>query len=65
MLSAPVPPTVVGAVLVTSGAEQVIVTRCPGCGAAHRHLALGLRTPVCGRPYIVELHQVAAPRAVA
>ncbi|MHA6761816.1 hypothetical protein [Streptacidiphilus sp. PAMC 29251] len=55
MLSAPVPPLVAATILRTSGAEQVVVTSCPGCGGAHRHLAVGLRVPVCGRPYIVQL----------
>lgn len=55
MLSAPVPPVVNGTILRTSGAEQVVVTRCPACTGAHRHLAVGLRVPVCGRPYIVQL----------
>lgn len=55
MLSAPVPPIVTGVALRTSGAEQVVVTACPSCGGAHRHLAVGLRVPVCGRPYIVQL----------
>lgn len=55
MLTAPVPPVVNGTILRTAGAEQVVVTRCPGCGGAHRHLATGLRVPVCGRPYIVSL----------
>lgn len=60
MLSAPVPPTVTGIVLRTSGAEQVIIARCPNCGAGHRHLALGLRVPACGQPYVVRLKQPAA-----
>lgn len=55
MLTAPIPPVVNGTVLVTSGAQQVVVTACPGCGGAHRHLALGLRVPVCGQPYVVRL----------
>lgn len=55
MLSAPIPPLVTGTVLRTSGAEQVVVTHCPACSGAHRHLALGLRVPVCGRPYIVQI----------
>jgi predicted RNA-binding Zn-ribbon protein involved in translation (DUF1610 family) len=57
MLTAPTPPTVNGTVLTTSGAQQVVVTRCPNCGGAHRHLALGLRVPACGQPYIVHVRQ--------
>jgi len=60
MLTAPVPPVVNGTVLTTSGAQQVVVTRCPGCGSAHRHLALGLRVPACGHPYIVSIRPQAA-----
>ena len=60
MLTAPTPPVVNGTVLRTSGAEQVVVTRCPGCGAAHRHTALGLRVPACGHPYVVRVREQAA-----
>jgi hypothetical protein len=63
MLTAPVPPTVHGEILHTSGAEQVVVNDCPGCGNSHRHLAVGLRVPPCGRVYVVELdpaHRIAA-----
>jgi hypothetical protein len=55
MLTAPIPPVVNGTVLVTSGAQQVVITNCPSCGGAHRHLALGLRVPPCGRPYVINL----------
>lgn len=55
MLTAPVPTTVNGVILVTSGAQQVVVTACPSCGEAHRHLALGLRVPPCGRAYVIKL----------
>ncbi|QMU78890.1 hypothetical protein GXW83_27495 [Streptacidiphilus sp. PB12-B1b] len=57
MLTAPTPPIVNGDILRTSGAEQVVVHHCPGCGSAHRHLAIGLRTPACGNPYIVRISQ--------
>jgi hypothetical protein len=55
MLSAPIPPVVNGTILRTAGAEQVVVTRCPGCNGAHRHLAVGLRVPPCGQPYVINL----------
>lgn len=55
MLTAPVPPAVAGTVLRTSGGPQVVVTCCPNCRQAHRHVSLGLRVPPCGRPYVVQL----------
>jgi hypothetical protein len=55
MLTAPTPRTVTGTILRTSGAEQVVVTHCPTCRQAHRHLAIGLRVPACGVPYVVRI----------
>lgn len=55
MLTAPTPPLVTGTLLRTYGVEQVVVTDCPACHAAHRHTSLGLRVPACGSPYIVQL----------
>lgn len=60
MISAPVPPVVQGTVLRTSGAEQVIVNDCPNCHHAHRHMAVGLRVPACGQPYVIRLPGAAA-----
>jgi len=55
MLPNPEPLVVAGTILRTHGAPQVVVSACPGCGQAHRHMAAGLRVPACGRPYIVRL----------
>lgn len=60
MLTAPVPPTVTATILTTTGAEQVVVTHCPRCQGAHRHLALGLRRSPCGALYVLVLDQLAA-----
>ena len=62
MLTAPTPPVVNGDILRTSGAEQVVVRDCPGCGSAHRHLALGLRVSPCGTAYVIRIHQTQETR---
>lgn len=59
MLTAPVPPTVAGRILRTTGAEQVVVHDCPACGQSHRHLAVGLRRAPCGTWYVLRLPQAA------
>ena len=39
--------------------QPIVTLRCPGCGAAHRHTALGLRVPACGHPYVVRVREQA------
>lgn len=54
-ISNPEPAIVAGELLVTRGAPQIVVHRCPRCSAAHRHYAAGLRVGACGCAYIVRL----------
>lgn len=49
------PHTVVGELLVTAGHAQIVVTHCPRCGSAHRHLGVGIRRSPCGLTYVVTL----------
>lgn len=60
MINNPEPTIVPGAIIRTSGAPQIAVTTCPGCGDAHRHMSTGLRRGACGCTYIVRLADQAA-----
>ncbi|WP_269857951.1 hypothetical protein [Streptomyces sp. RPT161] len=65
MLANPEPLVVTGTLLRTSGAAQVAVADCPNCSAAHRHLAVGLRTAPCGATYIVRIPEARTGLSVA